>query len=897
MKLDMNNLSEEVVLLGDIRAMKYSLDGTPLWNDPEQDGVLLYDPGDESMREELAICDDGAGGAFVHWRLYDQWFLQRISQSGEVLWNPPAELPSSSYWALYGLAADGSGHAFASWYNNVGYYLQKYDGAGNAVWELPTLIVAEANFDRLLGSVTADGVGGAMVCWYDFRDYPQDAIYGQRIDSNGQPVWNSAGLPLTVGSDVRNAVVAQSRSANAVDGLLLAWRARPATLWDRVHAQKVTLGGEVLWSGDELCPPDDPDTDQSSARIASDLQGGSVVGWFDNAFSPNATVRLTRVNAQGDRPWNGCAVTLVGPGGISSLYGMFVGVGGNDNVHALWSVRGRDDGIMWAAARDFDTGQAEAEPQRLDDQNVGTTSNPAHLNLAPGRTVTVWEDSRDYSLGRNAYFKMLDENGNSSNPPYGEELVDLDGGRDVDLWGAPLCSDGAGGFFCAFRVVSTAGVYEVRITRRTADGTRVGPSAGTIVDEPFVDQMAPYCAPDGAGGAFVAWGGFDENFMLDTWLQRVNDQCVPIWPEAVRFSQDLNSDDEMIGIVPAENGSCIALYRTGNWPDYQVRAVRATAAGNLLWDVAVGPVGLYYNETVIPDGVGGAVFGMRTEDETDFSKVRVQRLNADGELAWPLDGLHVDSTSIHQIYPDLAIDEHQNVFIAYTTWTTTGEAMRVQKVTPDGELAWGAAGLTLAESEYGVYDPSIAAVNSQNIYVAWAEPENGISRLKLVHLDADAELAPDPYWTDLSGADVCGLPGIQMEPRLMPDGLGGVVASWTEHLWTSTEFSIAAQRFFDPIPVSAEESLPVPSEFALAQNYPNPFNPETVIEFSLPSPAEAKLIVYDITGREVATLVRGPLAAGAHQTRFDAAAFASGVYFYRLTAGEFVQARKMVLVK
>ena len=70
-----------------------------------------------------------------------------------------------------------------------------------------------------------------------------------------------------------------------------------------------------------------------------------------------------------------------------------------------------------------------------------------------------------------------------------------------------------------------------------------------------------------------------------------------------------------------------------------------------------------------------------------------------------------------------------------------------------------------------------------------------------------------------------------------------------------------------------------------------------MIEFSLPSPAEAKLIVYDITGREVATLLRGPLAAGAHQTRFDAAAFASGVYFYRLTAGEFVQARKMVLVK
>jgi hypothetical protein len=100
------------------------------------------------------------------------------------------------------------------------------------------------------------------------------------------------------------------------------------------------------------------------------------------------------------------------------------------------------------------------------------------------------------------------------------------------------------------------------------------------------------------------------------------------------------------------------------------------------------------------------------------------------------------------------------------------------------------------------------------------------------------------------------------------------------------------------IEVHVTEALK-PTEFALAQNFPNPFNPSTVIQYQLPEPATVKLELYDITGRKVATLVNAWQNAGYYSFNLNGSAYnlASGVYFYRLTAGGFIATKKMVLVK
>ncbi len=89
----------------------------------------------------------------------------------------------------------------------------------------------------------------------------------------------------------------------------------------------------------------------------------------------------------------------------------------------------------------------------------------------------------------------------------------------------------------------------------------------------------------------------------------------------------------------------------------------------------------------------------------------------------------------------------------------------------------------------------------------------------------------------------------------------------------------------------------VTSKFSLDQNYPNPFNPSTTISFTLPSNSLVSLKVFDILGREVATLVSEKLCAGNHLRQWNAVDLPSGVYFYRLTAGSFTDTKKFVLLK
>jgi hypothetical protein len=118
---------------------------------------------------------------------------------------------------------------------------------------------------------------------------------------------------------------------------------------------------------------------------------------------------------------------------------------------------------------------------------------------------------------------------------------------------------------------------------------------------------------------------------------------------------------------------------------------------------------------------------------------------------------------------------------------------------------------------------------------------------------------------------------------------------------TYTEYYNAYNIDYSYTTITPTGSIPgpgtIPAGFALSQNYPNPFNPKTGVRFQVAGVSDVKITVYDVLGREVAVLVNERKQPGSYEVSFDGSALASGVYVYRLMAGQYVESRKMVLMK
>jgi len=105
---------------------------------------------------------------------------------------------------------------------------------------------------------------------------------------------------------------------------------------------------------------------------------------------------------------------------------------------------------------------------------------------------------------------------------------------------------------------------------------------------------------------------------------------------------------------------------------------------------------------------------------------------------------------------------------------------------------------------------------------------------------------------------------------------------------------------FDPFGISdidEQSEIITPQKYHLSQNYPNPFNPSTTINFSIPKAEFVTLKIFNALGQEVTTLVSNKLSSGSHKYIWDASDLASGIYYYKLEAGEYTQTRKLVLIK
>lgn len=264
------------------------------------------------------MISDGAGGVIVAWQDnrsgvdYDV-YVQRITAEGNTSWFPNGAVGSDAPGHQYNpqLVSDGLGGCILTWQDKRGggfdVYAQRFNAVGQRQWAANGIAVCSSPYDQIEPKIIADGTGGAVISWLDYRGGSGSTdIFCQRIQSNGSPSWSGNGVPVCVAPNTQwNLQIADDGLGNCI----MVWQDRRTGLYDNVYAQKIDAFGTPMWSANGLAVAPISGV-QYYPQVVGDRVGGLVVVWQDNRLGADYDIYAQHLNASGAPLWAATGVAL-----------------------------------------------------------------------------------------------------------------------------------------------------------------------------------------------------------------------------------------------------------------------------------------------------------------------------------------------------------------------------------------------------------------------------------------------------------------------------------------------------------------------------------------------------------------------------------------------------------
>ncbi len=888
-----------------IRAIKINNTGTPLWANGRS-GIEVVPMADYWDIHPFKLHPSGTG-AIVTWENVEDHILRaRGVDATGAMWPQAVETSPDLYGANTSVISDNLGGVIVAWtqsyHNDSTIYANRMLADGTLAWAGSTGLMVFNVHDTLSAlQVCADGTGGAYLGW---RLYSvPNSFTLLRVNSTGALAWPDGVQVCDLGTQRYVGDMVFSNLAGAPDGVIVT--IYQYGVGDHLYLQKISPAGESLWGdcGVEVCPAI-PQQSYINRNVTNSDNAGGAVFYCDMYVSDpdvHHELRVSRILANGELAWAEQCVTA--GYSTSSSISLLPPAITDVMIRTQW-LETTDSTTCYSNVVDLANGGVPIEdPIKVIAAEINYSRDPVGVKLANGSSAIAWiKDGQSLDEAR---FQMLDVFGTPRFSDQGQPLISSSDGVPVFGRSVAVCEDGNDGFFADVNVVIDNN-EQLRVVHLNSAGEHVANPEGVqpFGIRPEIEGTSLNCTPDGDGGCFVSATVYNQDWVTSSATMQVNAQCEPIWTQVVMFSE-LNHDVSTVGIVRDQNNSCLILYsKAVVFPEYSLHLARLGSTGEIEYDIAVvqGHISPYDGVSLCSDSHGGAYIAW-AENHGSFSQLKAQNVSQSGLFVWGNNGITLVDSAMGIANIESKSDNPGNLILIWNTSTVNGTELVAQRVSPDGFEQWHDGGLILCDSANYQLSLLVEVLSDNEIYIAWLDYRVQQSYMQVpvvyaTHLNARGEIRGDSYWQEC-GNQICEASYNQYYPIMIADGVGGVMLCWLDQRtgvgnWSSSLFS---QRLYDPLFTNIEEKPVLPTEFSLMQNYPNPFNPETTIEFSLPNVSMTTLKVYDVTGREVTTLISEPLTAGKHRLSFDASSLSSGVYFYTLRAGNSSLTRKMVLLK
>ncbi|MBN1164585.1 MAG: T9SS type A sorting domain-containing protein [Candidatus Krumholzibacteriota bacterium] len=764
------------------------------------------------------------------------------------------------------IVSDGAGGAIIAWQDSRNpdrkIYAQRVDGSGNAYWTAGGIQVSGSGDHRLLEMVT-DGAGGAILLWLETGT----DVYAQRIDGSGAVQWTSGGVQVTGGGNVDKLVAV----ADGAGGVIVAYLYQVSG--NHIYAQKLNGAGTLMW--------DDPpghvavstaSSDEDEPRIVADGSGGAIIAFLSSrAAHPEYEVYAQRIFSSGTVWTTDGVAVAVGDvrRGHPAIAGDAMG-----NAIIAWE-EGLAGGYDILARRIHAGGTLQwpaAVPVCSEDELQET---PDILDDGSGGAYIVWVDHRDDR--DDIYAQRIDVHGNP-------------------LWtvgGVPVCLDNDNQesprlLPCAAGCIA---VWEDRRHHEYIYGQKLNIGGGPIWAENGVEVIEGLLDPDyyydfdadGAGGILAAITADRGVAAMDIYAQSINCSGYVVSPEP-----------EITGVedVPGDQGGHLRVTITASDRDHNGQELEQVDHYDI-WQRVDDPVAFSLLERAgmlpiqriklkSPIGCGEAeIF----ESESGRFLVTVPAA-VQPEGAWEFIGSFDATQSGEYTYRTTTLADSSGSGIPYSVYLVSAHTTN--------PAVWFVSG---PDSGYSVDNLppgapagfTVAYNTGSGNALGWEEcSANDFDYFRIFRGD-DEEFIPSPENLVQSTAGTSWLDEIE----------DGYLYSYKI---TAVDYNGNESDASSPVSITGNDRTLVPEIFSLHQNVPNPFNPSTTISFDLPRATHVRLDIFNVKGEFISTLVDRHMDKGSQEIRWTAqdhrgSPVASGIYFYRLFAGDFVGTRKMILLR